>query len=216
MCIAGFVAEPTPAFQPVAARPAVDAALLARIAALAALGIVGRVAFVWAPNYALTYFVVFFAGVLDGKRAGAAVGLIAMTTTNLLFSGLHPVLLANGAAMALLGVLGGLVGPVLRRTPRDALDRGLQVALLVACGIFGTLLFSLTSDLFTWFTQFVLTPEGQAIGTQALLPLLLMGLVFNLGPTLMNALLFAGVTPALLHVLRRAGYLSRPMPRMAV
>lgn len=200
---------PVPVFRPVGRSHHPDVALLARIAALSALAIVGRVAFVWAPNYALTYFVVFLAGILDGKRAGAAVGLIAMTTTNLLFSGLHPVLLASGIAMALLGVLGGLVGPYLKQAPKDMIDRALRGTLLATCGIFGTLLFSVTSDLLGFVTMFVLTPEGQIIGERALVPLVGMGLVFNLGPALMNAALFAFVTPALLVAMRQAGHLRR-------
>lgn len=187
----------------------IDPRRIARISALAALAIVGRVAFVWAPNYALTYFVVFLAGVLEGKRAGAAVGLIAMTVTNLLFSGLHPVLIANGLGMALLGFMGGLVAPFVLRDPRDRLDKVLGVTLLVACGLFGTLLFSAVTDLASFVTAFVLTPEGSAIGMRALGPLIVMGLVFNLGPALLNAVLFATVTPSLLHALRRAGHVRR-------
>lgn len=206
------MAAPVPTFRAVARPLGPDPAYLARIAAFAALAIVGRVAFVWAPNYALTYFVVFLAGVLDGKRAGAAVGLIAMTATNLLFSGLHPVLVANGLAMALLGVLGGAVAPLVRHVAADRLDKALQVMLLVTCGLFGTLLFSVATDLLSYVMMFVLTPEGQAIGARALVPLLVMGLVFNLGPALMNALLFAGVTPALLAVLQRAGHVRARVP----
>lgn len=192
-----------------------DPRRIARISALAALAIVGRLAFVWAPNFALTYFVVFLAGVLDGRRAGAAVGLIAMTATNLLYSGLHPVLLANGLAMALLGVLGGSVRPWIMRDPRDPLDRVLQVTLLAACGLFGTFLFSVTSDLVGYLTAFVLTPEGAVIGEKALVPLVVMGLVFNLGPALLNALLFAVLTPALVLALHRAGHLGPQRPAAA-
>lgn len=203
-----------PALVRVAALPGPDPRRIARISALAALAIVGRLAFVWAPNFALTYYMVFLAGVLDGRRAGAAVGLIAMTVTNLLYSGLHPVLLANGLAMALLGVLGGSVRRWVARTPRDRLDRTLRISLLAACGLFGTFLFSVASDLVGFATSFLFTPEGAAIGTRALLPMLLMGLAFNLGPALLNALLFAGLTPALLTALRRAGHLV-PVPRAA-
>jgi len=188
-----------------------DVRRLARVAALAALAIVGRVAFLWAPNFALTYFVVFLAGVVEGPRVGALVGLLAMTVTNLLYSGLHPVLVANGLAMALLGVLGGLLRPLVVRTPRDRLDRALAVALPAAVGLFGTFLFSVAADTVGWFVQFALTPEGRAIGTRALVPLIAAGLVFNLVPALVNLVLFGSLTPACVAALRRSGHL-RPAP----
>lgn len=180
------------------------------IAAFAALAIVGRVAFLWAPNYALTHFVVFSAGVLLGPLAGIAVALIAMTTTNIVLSGFHPILLANGFAMAMIGLLGGLLRPVFLARRDTLLDRAFQIALLGAIGLFATLLFSVLSDLMGFVIQFLVTPEGATVGTQALVPMLLAGLIFNLGPAIMNLLLFATATPALIHTLQQSGHLPRP------
>ncbi len=190
---------------PVASPPQ---ARLARVSALAALAIAGRLAFLWLPNVALTYSVVFLAGVLEGALVGAAVGLLAMTVTNLMLSGLHPVLIANGSAMALLGLAGGLLRPWLLRAPRDRLDRMLQATMLVAAGFFGTLLFSVAVDSLDFVTSFVLTPEGARIGWAAFGPRLLAGLVFNLVPALVNAALFAVVVPAVIEALRRTGRLA--------
>ncbi len=180
------------------------------IAAFAALAIAGRMAFLWAPNYALTHLVVFCAGVLLGPLAGIAVALIAMTTTNLVLSGLHPILLANGTAMAMIGLLGGLLRPVVLARLDTLLDRAFQVALLGAVGLFATLLFSVLSDLMGFVIQFLVTPEGAMVGTQALVPMLLAGLLFNLGPAIMNLLLFATATPALVHTLQQSGHLPQP------
>ncbi len=193
---------------PVDANQARDRALV-RIAALAALAITGRLVFLGLPNVALTYFVVFMAGVLDGPRAGAIVGLVAMTVTNLMLSGLHPVLLANGPAMALLGVAGGLLGPWLARAPRDATDRALRATTLFVVGFFGTLVFSVTSDLVNHVLVYGIMPEGRGVGSAALGPYLLSGLAFNLVPGLLNTIPFVVATTPLLHGLRRAGLARR-------
>jgi hypothetical protein len=189
--------------------------LLSWIGMLAALAIIGRIAFLWAPNYALTYFVVFFSGVLLGPLAGAGVGVIAMTTTNLLLSGLHPVLLANAGAMAMIGMMGGLLRRILLAPATGRLDKSFQWVVAGAAGLFGTFLFSAMTDLLSFLLQFMLTPEGATVGTRALLPLLLMGLAFNLGPAIMNMVLFATATPALLAGLQKSGHLwNFPAPRV--
>ncbi|MBW3581701.1 MAG: ECF transporter S component [Euryarchaeota archaeon] len=188
-----------------------DPRRLTLIAAFTALAIAGRIAFLWAPNIALTYYVVFFAGVVLCTRAGALVGLLAMTVTNLMLSGLHPVLFANAPAMALLGVAGGLLRPLFVRPAKDRTGKALRVTVLACVGLWGTLLFSLTTDLLGYALQYGATPEGRAIGTAALVPYLVAGLLFNLVPAVVNALLFATLTPSLLDVLRRAGHLG-PVP----
>lgn len=197
-----------PLLAPVERLPRFDAVrTITLVAVLAALAIVGRIAFLWAPNYALTYFVVFFSGVLLGPLGGAAVGLIAMTGTNLLLSGLHPVLLANALAMAALGLIGGWSRRLFVQPPKDRIDRVLVPVIAGAIGLFGTFLFSVLGDLVGYFLQFVVTPEGSIIGSRALVPMLLLGLVFNLGPALVNMVLFASATPALVAVLQRSGHL---------
>lgn len=195
-------------------RPAAwdDPTRLVRIAAFAAMAIAGRVAFLWAPNLALTYYIVFLAGLLEGALAGAVVGLVAMTATNLMLSGIHPVLFANGPAMALLGLAGGLMRPWLLRMPVDRIDVVLRRTGLFALGLFGTFLFSVASDLVGYLMQYGVTPEGSTIGGRALVPYLMAGLSFNLLPALLNAALFAFVTPGLVRALQRSGHLPDPRP----
>lgn len=207
-----WLVAPSPRLKPVP-RPARAHQIqrITLIAAFAALAIVGRVAFLWAPNYALTHFVVFSAGILLGPLAGIAVALIAMTTTNIVLSGFHPILLANGPAMAMIGLLGGLLRPVFLARLETLLDRAFQIALLGTVGLFATLLFSVLSDLMGFVIQFLVTPEGATVGTQALVPMLLAGLIFNLGPAVMNLLLFATATPALIHTLQKSGHLPQPI-----
>lgn len=208
--VPGAVAHPpTPAeTSPVARSPQVtQVRTLVLIAVLAALAVVGRMAFLWAPNYALTYFVVFFAGILLGPLAGAVVGLVAMTTTNLVLSGLHPVLVANALAMAMLGLAGGLLRTWFLVSANSRSGRLLRVGVAGAVGLFGTFLFSVLGDLIGFFIQFMVTPEGALIGTSALVPMLLMGLLFNVGPAIVNMVLFATATPVLLSMLRRSGHL---------
>lgn len=197
-------------------RPAHAATLrmVSLVAVFAALAIVGRVAFLWAPNYALTYFVVFFAGVLLGPLAGAAVGALAMTSTNLLLSGLHPVLVANASAMAVLGVVGGVLRPLFLAPAKTRLDRAFRFTLAGAVGLFGTFAFSILGDLMGYLLQFVVTPEGAVVGSDALGPLLLMGLVFNLGPALVNMVLFATATPLLVATLQKSGHVWSPRERV--
>ncbi len=194
------------------ARPARASMLrtISLVAVLAALAIIGRIAFLWAPNYALTYFVVFLAGVLLGPLAGAGVGVIAMTSTNLLLSGLHPVLVANATGMAFLGLMGGAMRPLFLSPVRTRLDRALRFTVAGAVGLFGTFAFSVLGDLMGFLLQFVLTPEGATIGTSALGPMVLMGLVFNLGPALVNMVLFATATPALVASLQKSGHVWAP------
>ena len=185
---------------------------LVRIAALAALAITGRLVFLGLPNVALTFFVVFIAGILEGWVAGAIVGLVAMTVTNLMLSGLHPVLLANGPAMALIGVLGGLLSPWLLRPASDRLDTALRTVALFVVGFFGTLLFSVVSDVANYAIVYGLIPEARSVGTDALSTYVLAGLVFNLVPGLLNSIPFWAATTPLLHALRAAGLVRGPSP----
>lgn len=189
---------------------------LVRVAALTALAITGRLVFLGLPNVALTFFVVFVAGILEGALVGALVGLLAMTITNLYLSGLHPVMLANGPAMALLGLAGGWLGPWLQRPSNDTIDRRLRVVTLFCVGFFGVLAFSVLSDTMDYLLVHGVTPEGRSIGLSALPAKLLAGLAFNLIPALVNSVPFWAGTMPLLHALAAGGYLgTRSIPARA-
>jgi hypothetical protein len=146
--------------------------------------------------------------VLLGWRAGAAVAILAMTVTNLLLTGPSPVGIANTLGMTLFAVAGGLARRVVLEPSRGRLDAAFGTALLFAIGLFVTLLFSVAADTVGFAVAYLATPEGAAVGTRALPYVLLMGLVFNLGPALLNALLFATATPAVIAALRSAGHVA--------
>jgi hypothetical protein len=148
------------------------------LVAIAALASAGRMAFLALPNVALTYVIAFLGGLLFGPLVGAAGAFLGMAVTDLLLTGLYPGGFVNAPAMALLGLLGG----GLRRFEIDP-------ALAAAIGIVGTFLFSLAADVLTWFLLYRREPD-------ALAPILVAGLVFNVIPALVNGALFAtSVTP---------------------
>lgn len=167
------------------------------VLAFAALALAGRLLFVALPNIALTYAVVFLAGVLVGPRVGFLVGAIAMLASDLLLTGLLPMPFVNVPAMALLGLLGGL----LRHMDWSAtgpIGRIVNVWTAALVGAAATLVFSLCSDLATW----LVIPELRSTpGT--LVPLLAAGLLFNVAPAAVNAVLFAVAVPATVRSWRR-------------
>lgn len=154
----------------------------AALVAVTALAAAGRMAMLAIPNDPVTYTVVFLGGFLFGPRLGATAGLLAMALTDLLISGLAPVAFANAPAMALLGLLGGLVGRW-RLGREDGWTTALASA---ACGAVGVVLFSLASDLLTW----ALVPDYQS-DPAALRVLVAAGLVFNVVPAIAAAVVFA-------------------------
>jgi hypothetical protein len=162
----------------------------APIVAVAALAIAGRMALLGLPNVAFTYVVVFAGGLLYGGRVGAAAGALAMAATDLLLSGLQPTGLANIPAMAMLGLAGG----ALRAIDWAAPGRSQAAASRILAGCIGfaaTLAFSVVADATTW----ALVPEYRAT-PGALTALVAAGLLFNVVPAVVNAVLFAVAVPA--------------------
>lgn len=154
----------------------------AGLVAVTALACAGRMATLAVPNDPLTYVVVFLGGVLFGARTAALAGLLSMALTNLTISGLHPAAFANAPAMALLGLLGGVVGRL-----RLSRESGAASSLLAAaCGAIGVLAFSVAADVLTW----ALVPEARA-QAGALPAYVAVGLAFNLIPAVAAALVFA-------------------------
>lgn len=154
----------------------------AALVAVTALAAAGRMAMLAIPNDPVTYTVVFLGGLLFGPRLGAAAGFLAMALTNLLISGLAPVAFANAPAMALLGLLGGVVGRW-RLGREDGWTTALTAA---ACGVVGVIGFSLASDLLTW----ALVPDYGG-DPAALRALMAAGLLFNVVPAIAAAVVFA-------------------------
>lgn len=175
------------------------------IASLVALAAVGRLAFVWWPNVALTYFVVFAAGVAFGAVVGGLVGLLSMLATNVLLTGFHPVLLVNTPAMALLGVAGGLLGRAVDFGQRGGGGPVARAAAALA-GVVGVVVFSVASDAAS-FALF-LGPAGAP--PSAFRALLVAGLAFNAIPAAVNGVVFATALQPSLAAARAAGLLAAP------
>ena len=153
------------------------------LVAIASLAAAGRMAFLALPNVALTYVVVFLGGLLYGPWIAMLAGALGMALTDFLLSGLYPAGFVNVPAMALLGLMGGM----LRRfdfVGGSRADRAAGVLFAAFFGLAGTLVFSLATDAATWLLLYRQEPA-------ALAPLLLAGLAFNVIPALVNALLFA-------------------------
>ncbi len=173
----------------------------AALVAVTALACAARMAGLAVPNDPGTYAVVFLGGLLFGAGTGALAGLLAMALTNLLISGLAPAAFANAPAMALLGVLGGLVGRL--RVAREG--RGAAAVLAAACGAAGALLFSVASDALTWW----LVPETRG-AADALPAYVAIGLAFNLVPAVAAAIVFALAVGPVARAADAAGLHSDP------
>lgn len=177
-------------------RPA-EARRFGVVLVFAALAAAGRLAFLWAPNVALTYFLAFLAGAAFGARAGFLVGVLSMAATDLMLTAFHPILLANTLPMGALGVLGAaLAGPV-----RAGGVAGPSAA--AAAGLVGTFLFSALADVLTWLLLYA-GAEGVAT-TRSFAGLVLLGLAFNVVPAAVNAALFGVATRPCLAALEAAG-----------
>ena len=170
------------------------------LVAITALAIAGRLALLALPNVALTYVVVFAGGLLFGARAAVLAGLLAMTLTDLMLTGLLPSAFANALAMAALGGLGALLGRV-RFGGTDRTDRVAGMVLAAAVGILATLLFSVVADAATW----LVVPEFRAHG-EILAGRIILGLAFNVVPALANAVLFAACVGPLQDAMRALGW----------
>lgn len=181
---------------------------LGSVIALAALAAALRIAFTWLPNLSPSFFVVFVAGVALGARAGGAIGALSMLVTNLFLSGLHPVLLVNTPAMALVGVLGGLLGRVVNLGQRAPASRPFVAALAGLIGVWCVVSFSVLADALSW-ALFYRTSLASLEG------LVLLGLAFNAIPAAAMGALFALATEPVLRSLRHAGLVRRARPTRA-
>jgi energy-coupling factor transport system substrate-specific component len=173
---------------------------LGLLAAFTALAIVGRVAFLWAPNVALTYVVVFAAGAAYGARFGFSVGVLSMAAANLFVSGLDPVSFVNAPAMGLLGAAGGLLARFVDLADRSS--RAFAAGLAAVTGVAATLLFSVVADTLSYVLYYAPSGAGHPSVWAALAAA---GLVFNAIPAAVNAILFGAGLPPALDALRRAG-----------
>jgi hypothetical protein len=182
---------------------------LAVIMVLASLAVVGRLALVWLPNVSVSFLALAVAGLFYGVRVGAAVGLIGRLASDLVISGLNPILLpmtfVEGGIGALLGVLGHWVRMDKGSGPLSFFQR----LLLFDLGLGMTVLHSVLSDSVTWvFYNLVLLDAPDAARGTLWTTLVFLGLAFNVMPAIVHGLLFAAAIPPIGRGLRAAGLIA--------
>lgn len=149
--------------------------------AVTALALAGRFALIAIPNVSLVHVVVFVGGVAFGPVVGVGAAILAMGISDVFLSGFLPTAFVNVPAMALVGLLGG----VLRRVDFTG---GAGKAMAAFLGVIATLLFSVTADVAEW----LLVPEFRGDMTY-LQVRVAAGLVFNAVPAVVHGFLFAVV-----------------------
>src|SRR4051795_9053387 len=119
-----------------------SARVLALVGALAALGVVGRIAFAAIPNVKPTTDIVLFSGYALGGAPGFAVGALAALVSNV-FLGQGPWTPWQMAAWGVVGLGGAAFGRVMRgREPSRWL-------LALVCGLAG-FVFGALMDMYQW------------------------------------------------------------------
>jgi energy-coupling factor transport system substrate-specific component len=161
------------------------AKVLSLVAALAALAVVGRIAFAPIPNVKPTTDIALFAGFALGPVPGFAVGAVAALASNVFF-GQGPWTPWQMLAWGLAGVLGGVLA--------WAFGRGLgRWALALACAVAGVV-FGLIMDGYQWLQGAELDAAHYLAVSATSLPYNLAHVVGNvvfclvLGPTFVRAL----------------------------
>ncbi len=149
------------------------------IVALTALALAGRMALLAVPNVSLVAVVVFVAGLVFGPAVAIWVAILSMGISDLLLSGVVPSGFVNVPAMAMIGLLGG----ILRRVNFSGTP-GRAMAAIV--GFTATIGFSVVADVGDW----LLIPEFRG-DTAYLRARIAAGLIFNIVPAVLHAVLFA-------------------------
>lgn len=176
---------------------------------LAALAIVGRMLLLPLPGISFSFLVVFLAGVAFGVRTGATVGFLGRLGSDLLISGLNPILVPMALVEATLGALAGLLGRHFNLGQWGPVSPWTARSNLFSFGVFYPVAFSVLSDTYTWFFYHALAPGlPDAHPGLAWATLVLNGLVFNVPAVAFNAALFPIVVPKLLRTMRRTGLVS--------
>jgi energy-coupling factor transport system substrate-specific component len=165
-----------------------SARTLALVATLAALAVVGRIAFAPLPNVKPTTDIVLLAGYVLGGAPGFMVGAVSALASNLFF-GQGPWTPWQMGAWGLCGLLGAALAMLGRRRLR-------RVPLALWCGTAG-LAFGAIMDFSTWVTF-----TGQHTLAQYL-AISGVSLSFNLAHAVGNVLFCLAFGPALVRALQR-------------
>jgi energy-coupling factor transport system substrate-specific component len=164
------------------------ARVVAMVAALAALAVVGRLAFAPIPNVKPTTDIVLFAGFALGPVPGFMVGAITALVSNLFF-GQGPWTAWQMVGWGGVGVAGALVAYVWRgREPS-------RVALAAVCGLAG-LAFGAFMDVYQWSFTYSNDPGSYLAVASTSLP-------YNLAHAFGNVIFCLLIGPAFIRALRR-------------
>lgn len=165
-----------------------SARLLSVVGTLAALAILGRIAFAPIPNVKPTTDIVLIAGFALGGAPGFAVGAVAALGSNLFF-GQGPWTPWQMAAWGLVGMLGALLARATRREVR-------RIPMALACAAAG-LLFGVILDLSTW------TVGSAGHTLEEFVAISTLSLPFNLAHAVGNFVFFLAFGPALIRSVER-------------
>lgn len=165
-----------------------SARLLAVVGTLAALAILGRIAFAPIPNVKPTTDIVLIAGYCLGGAPGFAVGAVAALGSNLFF-GQGPWTPWQMAAWGLIGVLGAGLARIGPRPPG-------RLSLALACALAG-LGFGAILD----FSNWVSTTGGHTLAEY--LTISSLSLPFNIAHAVGNFVFFYAFGPALIRAVER-------------
>jgi energy-coupling factor transport system substrate-specific component len=163
-----------------------SARVLALVGTLAALAVLGRIAFAPVPNVKPTTDVVLLSGYVFGGAPGFAVGAVAALASNF-FLGQGPWTPWQMLAWGGCGVVGSLAAPFVRR----------RLPFAVLCFVLG-FAFSVLMDLWEWFSFY---PHTWA----ALTVQLGRGVAFDLAHAAGNFVLALAAGPELRRLLERTG-----------
>lgn len=164
------------------------ARVVAMVAALAALAVVGRLAFAPIPNVKPTTDIVLFAGFALGPVPGFMVGAITALVSNLFF-GQGPWTAWQMVGWGGVGVAGALLAYLWRaREPS-------RLGLAIACGLAG-LAFGAFMDVYQWSFTYANDPGSYLVVASTSLP-------YNLAHAIGNVAFCLLIGPAFIRALRR-------------
>jgi energy-coupling factor transport system substrate-specific component len=165
-----------------------SARVLALVGALAALAVVGRIAFAAIPNVKPTTDIVLFAGLSLGGAPGFVVGALAALVSNFFF-GQGPWTPWQMAGWGAVGLLGALLARVTRGRELG------RVPLAIACGAAG-LFFGVVMDTFQWTLAEPHTAASYATISAT-------SLSFNVAHAVGNVVFCLLIGPAFVRALKR-------------
>jgi hypothetical protein len=163
---------------------------------LVALNLAAGFALAGIPNVELLTLLVFLSGFILGPRTGAVVGAGSwglFSAFNPMGAAVPPVLAAQVAGGGLIGIAGGVLGPLFLRLPH----RGVS---LVVCGITGAVL-TLVFQIVINIVAFWVFTDDRALG--AMWVFVAGGIVFTLMHLIWNTAVFLVALRPLMRVLDR-------------